>query len=148
MLTEVDSRQTPSGEVSLWMDTDAQVYLVAVEGYAPFTCLSRDRALAAYRHPFVYMPLEGHRIVSNGLRGGSPNQEPYVPDRLVQDVARFGGIDERTSSVFVDLKNVLSELDDSDFRWTVALLSDIVQEISRERGCNRPYNRDDEEIEF
>ena len=148
MLTEVDTRTMGSQSVSLFMDTDAQVYLVAVEGYEPFTCLSRDRALAAYRHPFVYMPLQGHRIDSNGLRGGSPSQEPYVPDRLVQDVSRFGGIDERTSSVFVDLKNVLSELDDSDYRWTIALLSDIVKEISRERGCNKPYNRDDEEIEF
>lgn len=135
MLTEVDTRSTPSGEVSLYMDTDAKVYLVCVEGHAPITCLTRDRAVAAYRHPYAYIPLEGHRIDSNGTEGDTATPGPFM------------GVTESTASVFVQLKELLLTLDDSDFRWTVSILGDIITEIGRARGCNRPYNQE-EETEF
>lgn len=136
MLTEVDTRQMGSQSVSLYMDTDAQVYLVCVEGHAPITCLSRDRALMAYKHPWVYMPLEGHRIDSNGLGGGSAGKES------------FQGITEATAAVLIELKETLSAMSDTDFHWTVSILSEITLQMSRERGISRPYDHGEEDIAF
>lgn len=135
MLTEIDTRKVAGAEVSLWMDTAAQVYLVAVEGHEPITCLTRDRAVNAYHHPYAYIPLEGHRSHPNGTEGDTATPGPFM------------GVTESTASVFVQLKELLLTLDDSDFRWTVSILGDIITEISRARGCNRPYNQE-EETEF
>lgn len=145
MLTEIDARDTPSGEVSLWMDNDAGVYLVCMEGYTPVTCLTRDRALTAYRHPWLYMPLGGTESDSNGLGGSSLTPEPHVPDKLVEDVTRartFGGLSDQTAAVFVELKALLEVMDEQDFTWTVALLAEILRNVARKRWP-KPYDHED-----
>ena len=133
MLTEVDTRKVANAEVSLYMDTDAKVYLVCVEGHEPITCLTRDRALEAWKHPYAYLPLEGSVCPPNGTEGASPS--PVSPDTL----------SSRTAAMLVELRNVLEAMDDSDFHWAVATIGDVVQELGRRRMRNdvpRPYDHD------
>ena len=138
MLTEIDTRQMGTQEVSLFMDTDAQVYLVCVEGYEPITCLTRDRALTAYRHPHVYMPLEASESAPNATEGVRHTSE------LVQPLDGSESITGRCSDCLVELRSLLDSMSDSDFHWTCSVVADIVRQSGRERSY-KPYNRDEEE---
>ena len=141
MLTEVDTRRDGSKSVSLYMDTDAQVYLVCVEGYEPITCLTRDRALAAYKHPYVYVPLEGHRIAPKATRGSTEG---------IQWVERENGSQGLAASLadcLVELRSLLDSMSDSDFHWTCGVVADIVRQSGRERSY-KPYDHGKEDLPF
>jgi hypothetical protein len=146
MLTEVDARYTAGGdEVSLYMDTDAQVYLVCLQGFKPYSCLTRDKALEVWRWPYTYiacaasgeyevsMPLEGHHSPPNGTEGDNPVYE--------------------SSELLRALRGLLMALEDADYLWTVARISDLIKEVHREKYSNRPqeykpYDQDEPEIPF
>src|SRR5690242_9807131 len=140
MLTEVDTRQDGTKSVSLYMDTDAQVYLVCVEGYEPITCLTRDRALAAYKHPYSYIPLERAVVAPNATEGSSHTSEWVKAENGSESLT------DRTSFVLVELDKLLRELSDSDFRWISGTIADMIRQSSADR-LDKPYNRE-EDIPF
>ena len=112
MLTEVDTRQMGTQSVSLFMDTDAQVYLVCVEGYKPIMCLTRDRALAAYKHPHVYMPLEASQSAPNATKGVSHTSEWVEAENGLE------GLTGRCANVLIELRSLLDSMSTEDFHWT------------------------------
>lgn len=145
MLTEVDTREVGGLSVALFMDTEAQVYLVCVEGYEPIQCLTRDRAVNAYRHPYAYLPLEGAVSPSNGIGVGSPGQESNGP------VSNAERLTERTQNALVELKCVLEDMDNQDFIWTTGIITQVIDNMTHDRwGARRPYNHDanDEDLPF
>jgi hypothetical protein len=131
MLTEVDTRDMAGQSVSLFMDTDAQVYLVCVEGYEPITCLTRERALMAYKHPWVYMPLEGSVSPPNATEGGS------------EGISSSGSLTARTGAVMTELRDVLEMMDDREFHWAADLIADVIFQMGLNRSP-RPYNQEDD----
>ena len=133
MLTEVDTREVSGQSVALFMDTDTQVYLVCVEGFAPITCLTRERAVNAYRHPYAYLPLEGAVSPSNGTEAASPSQTATVPSG--EDLG------PRTSAVLIELKQLLQAMSDSDFHWTVGVIADMMRSLE---DHSKPYDQDEE----
>lgn len=116
MFTEIDTR----GEVSLWMDTDAGLYLIYVGEHAPIVCDTPEAALEAWRHPYAYIPLGGHRSDPNATEGGSP--APLTPG---------GELSHRTADALIGLRNVLAEMNVPDFEWTAASVESMIDSLRK-----------------
>lgn len=146
MLTEVDTRNIGRQSVSLFMDTDAQVYLVCVEGHEPITCLTRDRALNAFKHPYVYLGVP-QRCAAHDLYHDCPNATD-PPERRESDSNGTEGVDLAldTKTALISLSAALKACDPSDFQWITSRVAEIVQNIHRARFA-RPYDQD-ADIEF
>ena len=148
MLTEIDTRKVGSGEeVTLYEDTDAKVYLVCVQGFPPITCLTKDRALAAYTHPYAYIPLEKPSVSPvSASEGSSATDESYTAEDVLDRVTEYTGqgIMQRAERLFVDLHGVLAAMTDADFHWAVSLIRDLTAKMETERRENAPET----DIEF
>lgn len=151
MLTEVDTRMMygSGDEVTLWMDTDAKVYQVSVTGHAPIICLTRDRAVQAFHHPYVYLDGESNR--SDMAAGGSesdPNAtEEHTPRpksvtaESPSESLKDPQLSDLTGRTLVQLRDILAAMNDSDFRWTVSIIDDLVQNMTHER-MTKPYDQE------
>lgn len=145
MLTEVDTRDVAGFEVSLYMDTEEQVYLVCVQGHEPIRCTTRTEAVNVWQHPWSYMPLGGHRSPPNATEGATPT--PLTPG---------GDLSHRTADALIGLRNVLADMNVPDFEWTAASVRSMIDALRTWRDSEhftgpppdppKPYGEED--IEF